>query len=86
MKSVTFIVKYTDSESVLFMNSNGPSDDPIFTWGRKEENIFIKKRSNAHNIFKYLMTSASCNDVGLSTFIQKLIHKNRTGKMRVIKK
>jgi hypothetical protein len=52
-------------------------------WRSEEERIFRDKKSNAHEIFKYLAASPSCNDIGLSSFIQQLLHRNRTGEMRV---
>lgn len=53
------------------------------TWTEKEEKCFKEKRTKAYLLFKYLASSPSCNDIGLSTFIQKLLNRNRTGEMRV---
>ena len=52
-------------------------------WGNHEEKAFQNQKDNAKHLLKHLTSSSSCNDIGLSSFIQQLLHRNRTGEMRV---
>ena len=83
MRSATSTVDLRDLDSVLFISNKQFNKPTEMTWGDAEEKQFQEKKGKAHRIFKYLATNPSCNDIGLSTFIQRLILRNRTGEMRV---
>lgn len=53
-------------------------------WRSAEEKTFKEKKERAGYLFKHLASNPSCNDIGLSDFIQQLLHRNRTNEMRVV--